>query len=98
MDVNSAMPSWLGTGAAIALGIAGLVARHYRLVYLSRRAAIASANASDIPKIVGDEVDKLKIDVAGLTKEQRFAAVMEVLSQRADRTRRLFLLSTIVAV
>ena len=92
------MPSWLGTGAAIALGIAGLVARHYRLVYLSRRAAIASANASDIPKIVGDEVDKLKIDVAGLTKEQRFAAVMEVLSQRADRTRRLFLLSTIVAV
>jgi hypothetical protein len=73
-----------------------MVARHYRQVYKNRQVALEKADSEDIPKIVGDEVDKLGLGVEGLTRQQRYSAVMEVLSQRETQNARHFAIAIVV--
>lgn len=93
--IDSAAP--LGGGIAVVMVVLAIIGRLLRDRSRERRDAIARADPQALPKIVGDELDKLGLSAEGLTREQRFSLVSETLAQRERRSQRLLAISVVVA-
>jgi hypothetical protein len=80
----------LGAGLTFLLIIFAIAAYVYKTLYHSRVEAIKRANPEDLPSMVGDEIDKLGINAAGLGKKDQYDLVKKVLDQREQNSRRKF--------
>jgi hypothetical protein len=69
-----------------------------RIRYRLRLLAIEKADPSDLPGIVGDEIDKLRITADGLPAKHRRDVVMTVLMQRELRNQRVFRLALVISL
>ncbi len=88
----------LGGGVVVVTFALALVGWVLRQRYRTRLAALKRAKPGDIPAMVGDELDKLKISAQPLDPEQQFTLVKEALRQRERRSQRLMLLSVLVSL
>ena len=92
--VKAAVP--FGGGIAVVLAIvAGVSAAAQRAISV-RRTAVERAAPADIPKLIGDEIDKLGISAGKLAQSQQYSAVMLVLRQREVRNKRIFVFALVV--
>lgn len=84
-----------GGGVALVALLFTLIAWTLRQQYKFRSAALSRAQAEDVPRLVGDEIDKLKLSADKLSAKQQFVLVRKVLGQRERRHQRIMVFSVI---
>ena len=88
----------LGGGVAIVVSLLAALVGVVRSRYRAQIEAIRRAPPEAIPKLLGDEVDKMGLSVARLTKDQQYALALRALEQRETRSKRLFQFSLVAAI
>jgi hypothetical protein len=88
-----------GGGIALLLVIVAAASWVGRRALELRSEALKRARTADIPQLLGDEIDKLKLKLRteDLSQKQRYDLVVRILDQRAARQKQLFIGALVVA-
>jgi len=88
----------LGGGIVVVLAALSLAAQTISSRYKYRAKLIRAAQPRELPALLGDEIDKLKISAANLSRRDQATFVLKLLEQRESRARQVFIFAIVIAV